>query len=290
MEKYQGIFPALLTPFDGNNRLNEKALEKLMEMNLKKGVKGFYVGGSTGEAFLLSESERKQLYRTAAEIADGRCTMIAHVGAVSTDQAADLAQTALECGYDAVSSVAPFYYSFTFPEIKQYYFDIVSRVELPMIVYNIPKYSGVTLRIEDIGAFFEDSRFIGLKHTSSDYFAMERIKAAFPEKVVFNGFDEMFLAGLAMGADGGIGSTYNFMAEKFIKIQSLFHQGRLKEAQSVQREANRIIAALMKVGVLKAEKAILKMMGIDCGVLRKPFGTLSKEEEAYVYETVKTLL
>ena len=92
-----------------------------------------------------------------------------------------------------------------------------------------------------------------------------------------------------MGADGGIGSTYNFMAEKFVKMHTLVKEGRLSEAQPIQKEVNRIIAALIKVGVLKAEKAILKMMGIDCGALRKPFGQLSKEEESYVYETVKNL-
>ena len=290
MEKFKGIFPALLTPFDENNRLNEKALEQLIEMNLKKGVRGFYVGGSTGEAFLLSESERKQLYRAAAQIADGRCTLIAHIGAISTDQAAEFGKTALECGYDAISSVSPFYYSFTFPEIKRYYFDIVNRVDLPMIIYNIPKYSGVTLSAENIGEFLEDDRFIGVKHTSNDYFAMEQFKSAYPGKVVFNGFDEMFLAGLAMGADGGIGSTYNFMAEKFVKMYALVKEGRISDAQPIQREVNRIIAALMKVGVLKAEKAIMKMMGIDCGTLRKPFAALSKEEEDYVYKTVQNLL
>ncbi len=290
MDKFKGIFPALLTPFDENNRLNENALEQLMELNLKKGVKGFYVGGSTGEAFLLSDSERKQLYRTAAQIADGRCTLIAHIGAISTDQAVEFGKTALECGYDAISSVSPFYYGFTFSEIKQYYFDIVNQVELPMIIYNIPVYSGVTLSADNIGEFLSDDRFIGVKHTSSDYFAMEQFKTAFPGKVVFNGFDEMFLAGLAMGADGGIGSTYNFMAEKFVKMFELVKGGRLSEAQPIQQEVNRIIAALLKVGVLKAEKAILKMMGIDCGTLKKPFGRLSKEEEAYVYDVVKHLI
>ena len=64
-----------------------------------------------------------------------------------------------------------------------------------------------------------DDRFVGVKHTSNDYFALEQFKAAFPDKLVYNGYDEMLLAGLSMGADGAIGSTFNFMAEKFIKIR-----------------------------------------------------------------------
>ena len=215
-KKFKGIFPALLTPFDEKGKVNTAALSELVNYNIAKGVSGFYVGGSTAEAFLLSEDERKLVYKTVAKANKGRVTLIAHIGCISTEQAIEFGKYAKELGYDAISAIAPFYYKFNFAQIKKYYYDIVNAVDMPMIIYNFPNFSGVNLTVAQVEQFFCDERFIGIKHTSNDYFAMEQFKTRFPEKLVYNGFDEMLLSGLAMGADGGIGSTYNFMADKYI--------------------------------------------------------------------------
>ena len=289
-DKFRGIFPALLTPFDENNKVNVDVLKRLVDYNLNKGVKGFYVGGSTAEAFLLTEEERLLVMKTVSEQAKGKCTLIAHIGCISTDQAIKLAKAAKELGYDAISSVAPFYYKFSFKEIKKYYFDIVEAVDLPMLIYNFPAFSGVNLTVDNISEFLTDDRFLGVKHTSSDYFAMEQFKAAFPDKIIYNGYDETFLAGLAMGADGGIGSTYNFMAEKFIKMQELYAQNKLAEAQKLQKEANVIIQVLCKVGVMQGEKAVMDALGFDFGPARAPFVPLSDEQKKELIETILPLL
>jgi len=86
-----------------------------------------------------------------------------------------------------------------------------------MLVYHFPAFSGVNMGINEMGQFLNDDRFLEIKYTSNDFFTMEQCKSNFPKKIVYNGFDEMFLAGLSMGADGGIGSTYNFMADKVEK-------------------------------------------------------------------------
>ncbi|MBE5819056.1 MAG: N-acetylneuraminate lyase, partial [Clostridiales bacterium] len=202
MIKYKGIFTALLTPFDKENRVNEKELEKLVRFNLSKGVKGFYVGGSTAEAFLLSTNERKQIMDVVKSTAPD-ATLIAHIGSINELEATELAIHAKKIGYDVIASVAPFYYKFTFEEIKNYYFRLADTAELPMLVYHIPAFSGVNMNINDMGQFLNDDRFLGIKYTSNDFFTMEQCKSNFPKKVVYNGFDEMFLAGLSMGADGG---------------------------------------------------------------------------------------
>lgn len=290
MDKFKGIFPALLTPFDKNNRINEKALEELIEMNIKKGVMGFYVCGSTAEVFLLSNEERKNLYKIVKDIAGERCTLIAHVGAISTGEAIECAKLAEKLEYNAVSAVAPFYYKFSFEEIKKYYYDIADSVNLPMLIYNFPNFSGVNLTYNNIGEFLCDERFIGVKHTSNDYFSMERFKNEYPDKVIYNGFDEMFLAGISMGADGGIGSTYNFMAEKFIKMQRLVSEGKIAEAQKIQADVNKIVAALIKVGVMQGEKAVLCALGLDFGISRAPFIDCSKEAKDELIKTVMPLL
>lgn len=289
-KEFTGIFPALLTPFDKNDNVNTEVLRQITRYNLDKGVSGFYVGGSTAEAFLLSTGERLQVMQTVAEEAKGETTLIAHIGCISTKQAIELAKAAKEMGYDAISSVAPFYYKFSFPEIKKYYYDIVDAVELPMFIYNFPAFSGVNLTVDNIAEFLTDDRFLGVKHTSSDYFALEQFKAAFPEKIVYNGYDETFLAGLAMGADGAIGSTFNLMAEKFIKIRALFAENKLQEAQAVQKEANAIIRALCKVGVMQGEKAVMDALGFEMGDARAPFGPLTQEQKKALLDTVMPLL
>jgi len=290
MDKFKGIIPALLTPFDKNDKVNETALAELIEMNIEKGVSGFYVCGSTAEVFLLTESEREQVYRLVKDVCGNRATLIAHVGDVSTGKAQRYAKLAERLGYDAISAVAPFYYKFSFNEVKKYYFDIVGAVDIPMIIYNFPGFSGVQLSVKEIGMFLEDKRFIGVKHTSNDYFALSHFKMAFPQKVIYNGYDEMMLAGLSMGADGGIGSTYNFMAEKFIRLMSLFEAGEIKEAQELQKEINVIIAALCKVGVMQGEKAVLREMGLDYGTTRAPFMEPDKEAMDEMLQVIMPLL
>ena len=283
--KFNGIFTALLTPFDKNNKINEKELAKLVEFNVKMGVQGFYVGGSTAEAFLLSTDERKQIMDVVKSVAPEK-TLIAHIGSVNELEAQELANHARDLGYDAISSVAPFYYKFSFNEIKNYYFRLAENTGLPMLVYHFPAFSGVNMGINEMKQFLEDDKFIGSKYTSNDFFTMEQCQANFPNKIVYNGFDEMFLCGLSMGADGGIGSTYNFMADKFVTIQKLFKEGNIAEAQKVQKEANRIITILCQVGVMQAEKEVLNQLGFDFGVCRHPFGEPTEEQKALIAKEI----
>lgn len=274
-EKFKGIFPALLTPFDGQDRVDTEVLGRLVDYNLQKGVDGFYVAGSTAEVFLLDAKERLAVMEAVSSRAGGKCTLIAHIGCISTKQAIEYAREAKEMGYDAISSVAPFYYKFSFEEIRRYYFDIVDAVDLPMLIYNFPAFSGVNLTTDNIREFLADDRFLGVKHTSSDFYALEQFKAGFPDKIVYNGYDEMFLAGLSMGADGGIGSTFNFMAEKYMEIRRLFQENDMSAAQALQREVNTILRALVEVGVMQGEKAIMEGLGFPLGQARSPFAPLS---------------
>lgn len=285
MKQYNGIFTALLTPFDSNDRVNEKELEKLVKFNLDMGVTGFYVGGSTAEAFLLSTDERKQIMDVVKSTASD-ATLIAHIGSINEIEAKDLALHAKKLSYDVISSVAPFYYKFSFDEIKNYYFRLADATNLPVLVYHIPTFSGVNMGINEMGQFLKDDRFLGVKYTSNDYFTMEQCKTNFPQKIVYNGFDEMFLAGLSMGADGGIGSTYNFMADKFVKIKKLFDAGEIATAQTIQKQANRIITLLCKIGVMQAEKEVLNQLGFNFGVCRKPFNEPTTEQKELIAKEI----
>ncbi len=286
---FSGIFPALLTPFGKDGRINEKELEKLVIYNLQKGVKGFYVSGSTAEAFLLSTDERKLIMSIVKDAAPD-ATLIAHIGSLNEADAIALGKHAYVLGYDAVSSVAPYYYKFTFDEIKGYYNRLAEASSLPMLVYHIPAFSGVSLGMKEIASFLEDEKFMGIKYTSNDFFTLEQCKSAFPDKIIYNGYDEMLSAGLAMGADGGIGSTYNFMAEKFVKIYDLFRANKLDEAKEIQKEANRIITILCNIGVMQAEKEVLNQLGFDFGSCRPPFATLKEEQKALIAQEIVAML
>ena len=274
----KGIFTALLTPFKDDYSINEASLKKLVEFNLEKGINGFYVGGSTGEGLIMTTEERKEVFRIVKEAAGDKVPLIAHCGSISTDEAISMAKTAEDLGYDAVSAVAPLYYGFSFPAIRKYYDDIVSSVNIPMVVYNFPGGSGVTFTADYAAEMFEDERYMGIKHTSADLFTLHQFKQKIKRPVtIFNGFDEMCIGGLAMGADGAIGSTYNFMADKFLKIYDEFHNGSMAKAQEIQNEANVIITEMIKYGVFQSEKAVLTHLGIDMGPCRKPFLPISKE-------------
>jgi N-acetylneuraminate lyase len=285
-----GIFPALLTPFDDNGRINDPVLCALVERNICQGVDGFYVCGSTAEAFLLSLDERKHLLELVVSQVKSRCTIIAHIGCIGLDHALSLARHAASCRVDALSSVPPFYYSFTFAEIRDYYCRIADETGLPVLIYYIPALSGVSFSLEQLAFFMNDERFLGIKYTSTDFYLLERLKSLFPSKVIFNGYDEAFLAGLSMGADGGIGSTFNFMADKFIRIRTLFAAGKITEARQIQTDVNQIITALIKVGVIPGEKAVLDLLGLNFGHCRKPFKILSAGERAELYRQVSDLL
>lgn len=277
MDKFKGLFSALLTPFNEDGSINFDSLEKLVEFNLQNEIDGFYVGGSTGEGLLLSPEERMQVFECVKKANKGRATLIAHVGTICTLDAIKMAKKAEELEYDAISAVAPYYYGFTLDAVLGYYNDIVNSTSLPMIIYNFPNSGGFSLTKDIANKLFENEKFIGIKHTSGDMFTLNQFKTLDREIVVYNGFDETLLAGLSMGADGAIGSTYNFMGKKFKKIMNCFNSGEIETAKALQNEANEIICEMIKYGVFQSEKAILTEMGIDMGQCRPPFLPISDE-------------
>jgi N-acetylneuraminate lyase len=276
INKFRGIFPALVTPYTKEGNINEKSLREIIRINLKNKISGFYVNGSSAETFLLNIEERKQILDIVFDEIGGNCALIYHVGSIATKEALELAKYGESIGVDAISAVPPFYYNFNFNEIKEYYIDLVESVNIPMIIYYFPAFSGAQLSIDNINELLIDDRVIGIKYTSINLYHLERIKN---NKVLFNGFDEILLGGLSMGADGGIGSTYNFMADKFVKIYNLYNDNKIKEALKIQKEANNIIDVLKKVGVIQGVKYALEGMGIECNGCRKPFKNLNDEDK-----------
>ncbi len=288
--KFHGIFTALATPFDKNENVDFNALEALIEKNVQMGVAGLFVCGSSAEAFLMSAEERKQGLRAVKDCVKGRLPLIAHIGAIATRDALDMAAFAGQLGYDAISSVAPFYHRFSFGEIKKYFFTLAESVDIPLLIYNIPTLTNVNFNFEQLSELLAHPNICGIKHTSIDYYMLRRIKTAFPEKTVFNGYDETLLAGLSLGADGAIGSTFNFMGDWYVDIMNLFEKGQMDEAILKQQKATEIMDVVLKYGLSPSIKAILRAQGVNCGNCRAPFETLSPEKEQALISEVMPML
>ena len=289
MKDFSGMYAALLTAFNKDGSINYEATGMLAERNIQKGLKGMYVAGSSGEAMMMSEEERVSLLEYVSRLNKGCVTLIAHVGSTSTDAAIRMAKRAAELGYDAVSAVAPYYYSFSGEAIRGYYTDILNATDLPMLIYNFPASGGFDGMLSLVSDMIDNKKLMGVKHTSVNLFELERFKHMKRPLTVFNGFDEMLIGGLSMGADGGIGSTYNFLQDDILAIYAAFKKGDLKKAMEVQEKVNRIIEAMIPFGVFAMEKAILTELGIPMGDCRKPFLPLSEAGKAKAKEIAATL-
>lgn len=272
-----GIIPALITPFEESGAVSESSLRKLVDRDIDAGVGGFYVGGSTGEAFLLTVEERRRIIEIVVDEAGGRVPIIYHVGSISTDEAVALARHGAKVGADAISAIPPFYYKFSFAEIKAHYYELADATDLPFIVYNFPAFSGVDLDTARAGELFAHSNIAGIKHTSKDLYMLERMKTRFPDVTILNGHDEVLLSALIAGADGAVGSTYNVLARIFVELSAAFHSGDIARARSLQTEANEMIQVFIEAGNYPSLKYLLTRLGIPCGTCRKPFAPLTDD-------------
>lgn len=278
-KQLRGVMAALLTPFNDQQALDKESLRRLVRFNIQQGIDGLYVGGSTGEAFVQSLSEREQVLEIVAEEAKGKITLIAHVGCVSTAESQQLASAASRYGFDAVSAVTPFYYPFSFEEHCDHYRAIIDSADgLPMVVYNIPALSGVKLTLDQINTLVTLPGVGALKQTSGDLFQMEQIRRAHPDLVLYNGYDEIFASGLMAGADGGIGSTYNIMGWRYKGIEKAIQQGDFATAQALQAQCNSVIDLLIQAGVFRGLKTVLHYMDvISVPLCRKPFAPVDEK-------------
>ncbi|MDE3165972.1 MAG: dihydrodipicolinate synthase family protein, partial [Acidobacteriota bacterium] len=182
---------------------------------------------------------------------------------------------AAETGAHAISSLPPAG-NYSFAEVREYYEEVAAATALPFLVYYFPSIAPAIRTVDEILALCRIPNVAGLKFTDSDFFRLWAIRRT--GAVVFNGFDEMLLPGLIMGANGGIGSTYNLIPASFVELYRLAAEGRWEEARRVQDSINQFIAVILRYPVHAAIKLALSWTGIDCGVCVPPRRTLSAAE------------
>ncbi len=288
MNKLKGIFPALMIPFEESGKIKYDSLAEMLELLISNDVKGFYVNGSSGEFPTLTIEERIEILEFVKKAVGDRAIIINHVGTTSTADSVRLAKHSKAAGADAVSSVPPFYYVYRFEEVLSFYTDVTNAAGLPMIAYNIPALTGIDLSLDSIGELIKIPNMAGVKYTASDYYAMERIKNTYPDFLVYNGPDEMLLAGLSMGADGAIGTTYNAMFKKAFEVRNALLNGNAAYARKIQSEMNTVIQVLLKCGVMPGLKYLIKKkFGIDYGVCRAPRRRLTETDRTALDEVLK---
>lgn len=278
-----GIIPATITPFKEDGTLNEEALLKLMDWNQSQGAEGFFIGGSSGECFLLSSGERNELFAAAAARKE-TAYLIAHVGAISVKEAKEYTRCAVQEGFDAIAATPPFYYGFDSRSICRYYYEIAEEAGMPVIIYNFPANTGKKFDVTnpDYQELFRSGAILGVKHTNQEVYQMERIKNLNPDLILMNGFDETMAAGIAMGADGSIGSTFNFMYPHYRELYETCLRGEREKALALQRKANNVMSACCEAGLIPSIKYLLTEMGIDAGEARLPFLPLTGTQKKSV--------
>lgn len=280
IDDLKGVIPALVTPFNKDESINEKGMRSLVDHLIKKGVNGLYLTGSTGEGFLMTPEERKEIIEIVVNQNKGRVPLLAHVGAIGTKISIDLAKHAELVGCDAISSVPPFYWKFDQKNIFTYYRDITESTKLPMVVYNIPL-AGL-MGFEQIKEFSTIDNVKGIKFTATDHFEIMRMKEEIgADFKIYSGCDEMSFSGMGFGADGLIGSFSNLMPELFIKIYKAVKANDYPTAKETQKVANALIIHCTQGNYVGIIKRALTWMGIDGGYCRRPFINLTEEDEKY---------
>ncbi len=287
----KGIFTALMCSFDEQGRIHEKGLREIVRYNIDVNkVDGLYVNGSTGENFLISLEDKKRIFEIVKDEAGNEVKLIAQVGTLNLDDAVELAKFATELGYDSLSAVTPFYYKFDFEEIKDYYNTILNSVDNTMIIYSIPALTGVNMSLEQFGELLNNDKIIGVKFTAPDFYLLERLRHAFPNKLIYSGFDEMLLSAAVLDVDGAIGSTFNVNGQRARAIFELAKEGKVSEAREIQRVTNDLIEGILSNGLYQTIKEMLKTQGVEAGYCRKPMKRIADSNIQIAQQLAKDFL
>jgi len=283
------FFAASLTPFDDDGRYFPAAFEAMVQFMIGQGVHGAYVGGTTGEALLLTEPERMSLLSDFAQHNQKRLELIANVGGGATSAALRLCDAAAKAGYSQVAALPPPFLRLSPEELFQYYATIAAHSELPVMVYYFPQQSGASLPPSLFDDILQIDNISGVKFTSTELFLLERLTDKQPNQPVFYGLDEQFIFSLPLSPSGAIGSTYNVMGPVFAECWRAFQISDIKTARALQGRANELIQLLIRAGVIAGLKSILRHEGLRCGRPRAPAPKIDTSLEQEILRTYSRL-
>jgi 4-hydroxy-2-oxoglutarate aldolase len=268
MFKLQGIYAPIATPFSGGEIAYDK-LGKNLDFWLGSDLEGIVVMGSNGEFVLLSPAEKEELMRFVCAQAKGKKPVIAGTGAESTAETIRLGVKAAEAGADAVLVVTPNYYkgSMTDPVLARFYTDVADKSPLPVILYNMPRNTGISISAKLAVELARHPNIIGIKDSGGNIVQIADMIRNAPENfAVFAGSASFLYASLALGATGGTLALANIFPNECARLQTLFETGKLKEARDLQMkliDSNNAVTARWGIPGLKAAMEMIGLYGGD---------------------------
>jgi N-acetylneuraminate lyase len=278
--KLTGLIAAPHTPLHADGSLNPAMVAQQARLHRDSGVRGAFICGTTGESLSLTMSERMRIAEAWIEAAAGTMPIVVHVGANSVIDAKALAAHAVKFGADAVAVMAPSFFKPNLDDLIGYCAMIAEAApNTPFYFYDIPSMTSVPIS----AAYFleQGAKSIptlhGVKFTNNDLMTLQECLALNEFDIVF-GYDELLLAGLALGVRGAVGSTYNFAAPLYLRILDAFERGDFETARKAQLQSVRMIRVLQSFGFSRASKAMMGLMGVDCGPVRSPLRAMTDAE------------
>jgi len=285
-----GVVPAMVTPFDRNDRLAESVLRTLVKRLLDDGVHGVFVLGSQGEYFALDAEEKKRAVQVVVETVNGAVPVYAGTGATTTREAIQLTQMAESEGANAVSVITPAFISPNEDELFQYFREIADSTRLPVLLYSNPGRTGIQISADLAARLSGIDNIVGIKDSSGDLsLTADYIRKCGPSFRVFAGRDTLILATLLYGGAGTVAATANVAARLIVSIYDHYMSGNLDAAREAQ-SALAPLRAAFSLGTFPAVvKEALGMTGLDVGPARKPVGPLSENSRTQLREVLGTL-
>ncbi|MBM3992747.1 MAG: hypothetical protein FJ303_01100 [Planctomycetes bacterium] len=275
-----GLVAAPHTPMKPDGSLNPSVVSAQAALLLESGVRGAFVCGTTGESLSLTVSERVAVAEAWCDAVAGKMPIVVHVGSNSLMEARVLAAHAAQCGVDAIAAMAPSFFRSSLDELIAYCAAITEAApETPLYYYDIPTMTHFPI---PTARFLEQAAKVipslhGVKYTNNDLVTLQECLALGEFDIVF-GYDELLLAGLALGVNGAVGSTYNFAAPLYQRLLAAFANGNLTMARQCQLQSVRMIRTLQDFGFARASKAMMELLGIDCGPVRLPLKPMTEDE------------
>lgn len=287
-----GVFPPIPTPFDAEGNVAPHKLVENIERWNQYDLSGYVVLGSNGEAGFLFEEEKVQVWKAARQAIPSNKLMIAGAGCESTRQTIALTRQAADAGADAVLLVTPHYYDAAMKpdNLIHHYQAVADAVPIPVMLYTVPKFTHVDINAATIARLASHPNIVGIKDTSgnmaklADTVRLTRTTA--PDFQVLAGAASFFLAGLTLGAAGGILALSNVAPDKCLEIYRLFQVGRMDEAAELQRRMIPVNAAITARFGIAGLKAALDMLGYYGGPVRLPLLDIAEDERQMLREVL----
>jgi N-acetylneuraminate lyase len=282
--KTNGLIAAPFTGITMKGGVDLKNITSYANHLKKMGVKGAFVAGTTGEGMFLSNTERLSVIEAWAEQKTDDFRIIAHAGSTSIEDAKSFARVSALAGVDAIAIMGPpFIGPNTLEDLVEFCLLVAKAApELPFYYYHMPVLSGVNFSMSKFLNLAKDKipNLAGIKFTDNNLMEMSKCISMDNGKWdILNGYDELLIAGLAFGATGAVGSTYNFLAPLYYGIMEDFKNGNMELALEKQRKSIEFIEILVRYGgAIISGKVLMGMLGVDCGPCRLPLHSLSTKE------------